>query len=86
MAWQHFSDAVFENHVQLPGEQKFLQPANSVEYLGAAQTVMTTLRAGVAGTAVETVIREIAEKLDLFEIDEAIALLKRLHAELAGPP
>ena len=54
--------------------------------LGAAQAVMTTLRAGVAGTAVEAVIREIAEKLDLFEIDEAIALLKRLHAELAGPP
>ena len=54
--------------------------------LGAAQAVMTTLRAGVAGTAVEAVIQEIAEKLDLFEIDEAIALLKRLHAELAGPP
>ncbi|WP_374245421.1 response regulator [Zoogloea sp.] len=54
--------------------------------LGAAQAVMTTLRAGVAGTAVETVIQEIAEKLDLFEIDEAIALLKCLHAELAGEP
>ena len=38
MARQHFGDAVFEDHVQLPGEQKFLQPANGVEYLGAAQT------------------------------------------------
>ena len=38
MARQYFGDGVFEDHMQVAGEQKFLQPANGVENLGAAQS------------------------------------------------
>jgi hypothetical protein len=37
MARQHLSDGVFKDHMQVTSEQKFLQPADGVENLGAAQ-------------------------------------------------
>ena len=37
MAWQHFSDAVFEDHVQVTIEQKPFQSADGIQHLGTAQ-------------------------------------------------
>ena len=52
--------------------------------LGAAQAVLAALRAGISGTDAEAVIREVAERIDLFEIDEALGLLRTLQAQLVG--
>ena len=50
--------------------------------LGAAQTVLAGLRAGTLGSEHETSIRKVAEKIDLFEIDDALTLLQELHTQL----
>ncbi len=50
--------------------------------LGAAESLMTELRLGVAGEVEQAAIREIAAKLDIFELDEAEALLRALRGRL----
>jgi two-component system sensor histidine kinase/response regulator len=45
--------------------------------LVAAEALLTQLRRGVAGGALEPAINEIAEKIDHFAIDEALELLKK---------
>jgi cyanate lyase len=52
--------------------------------LGAAQATLAELRGGIA-EAPETQVRNVAEKIDLFEIDEALALLNDLKTQLVGP-
>ncbi|KAB2965107.1 response regulator [Zoogloea sp.] len=53
--------------------------------LGAAQAVLAGLRAGTLGSEHETPIRKVAEKIDLFEIDDALTLLQELHTQLTRP-
>ena len=50
--------------------------------LGAAQAVLAGLRAGTLGSEHEASIRKVAEKIDLFEIDDALTLLQELHTQL----
>ncbi|HQX05525.1 MAG TPA: response regulator [Zoogloea sp.] len=52
--------------------------------LGAAQATLAELRSGVADSLLQTLIRDVAEKIDLFEIDEALALLNDLNTQLVG--
>jgi two-component system sensor histidine kinase/response regulator len=52
--------------------------------LGAAQATLAELRSGVADSLLQTLIRDVAEKIDLFEIDEALALLNDLNTHLVG--
>jgi hypothetical protein len=42
VARQHVGDGVFENHVQVPFHQEFLQPANGIQHLGAAKAADDT--------------------------------------------
>jgi len=51
--------------------------------LGAADTVLTELRGGVAGGELEPAISEVAAKVDVFAIDEALALVGGLRERLA---
>ena len=53
--------------------------------LGAAQATLAELRGGIAESPLETQVRNVAEKIDLFEIDEALALLNDLKTQLVGP-
>ncbi|MBN9696969.1 MAG: response regulator [Zoogloea sp.] len=53
--------------------------------LGAAQAVLAGLRAGTLGSEHEASIRRVAEKIDLFEIDDALTLLQELHTQLTRP-
>lgn len=50
--------------------------------VGAAQQLLTELRAGVVGTEEEQAVYEIATKLDAFEIDDVLALIKKLRNKL----
>jgi CheY-like chemotaxis protein len=50
--------------------------------LGAAELIMTQLRAGVVNTELETAMNNIAVQLDIFNIDEAQLLLTTLQAQL----
>ncbi|WP_398310103.1 response regulator [Zoogloea sp.] len=52
--------------------------------LGAAQATLAELRSGVTDSLLQTLIRDVAEKIDLFEIDEALALLNDLNTQLVG--
>ena len=51
--------------------------------LGAAETVLNELRAGVAETGLEAAINEIAADIDVFNIDRALSLLAALQQSLA---
>ncbi len=50
--------------------------------LGAAEASLAELRAGVAGGEMEQAVTEIAAKVDVFAIDEALALIKTLRERL----
>jgi len=52
--------------------------------LGAAQATLAELRSGVGDSQLQNLIRDVAEKIDLFEIDEALALLNDLNTQLVG--
>ena len=52
--------------------------------LGAAQATLAELRSGVTDSLLQNLIRAAAEKIDLFEIDEALALLNDLNTQLVG--
>ncbi len=52
--------------------------------LGAAEAVLVELRSGVADSTLEPAINEIAEKIDNFAIDDALALLETLYAQFSG--
>ncbi|MDD2987976.1 MAG: response regulator [Zoogloea sp.] len=52
--------------------------------LGAAQVTLAELRSGVGDNLLQNLIRDVAEKIDLFEIDEALALLNDLNTQLVG--
>ncbi len=54
--------------------------------LGAIEELLADLRCGVTGNANETVICEIAEKADIFAIDEALALVQALRHRLQSAP
>ena len=51
--------------------------------LGAAEAILAGLRSGVAGSTLEPAINEIAEKIDNFAIDDALALLKTLYTQFS---
>ncbi|MCQ8182407.1 PAS domain S-box protein [Methylomonas sp. SURF-1] len=51
--------------------------------LGAAEQLITELRFGVSGSDLETAIDEIAAEIDVFNIDQALALLAALQQRLA---
>jgi len=58
---------------------------HTLEYdLGAAEPLLTELRAGVAGTPLETEIAAVAALADAFDIDAAQVKLKQLEALLQG--
>ena len=50
--------------------------------LGAVESIITDLRSGVVGTEFEKIMSEIAIQLDIFNIDEAQALLSHLQIQL----
>ncbi len=52
--------------------------------LGAAQATLAELRSGVGDSLLQDLIRDVAEKIDLFEIDEALTLLNDLNTQLVG--
>ncbi|MFA7291313.1 MAG: response regulator [Rhodocyclaceae bacterium] len=61
------------------------QLARALEYdLGAAEALLTELRTGVVGTPIEAEISAIAAKVDVFDIDAALALLKKLETPKRG--
>ena len=39
---------------------------------------------GIAGSPLEAAVREVAERVDVFEIDEALGLLQALQTQLEG--
>jgi signal transduction histidine kinase/DNA-binding response OmpR family regulator/HPt (histidine-containing phosphotransfer) domain-containing protein len=52
--------------------------------LGAVESLLNELRAGVAGTPLAAEIAAVAALADVFDIDAALALLKKLEATLPG--
>lgn len=59
---------------------------HALEYdLGAAESVLAELHAGVVGTPLENDISAIAERIDVFDIDAALARLQKLNAMPAKP-
>ncbi|MDD3610616.1 MAG: response regulator, partial [Halothiobacillaceae bacterium] len=63
------------------------QLMQALEYdIGAAEPLLNTLRAGVAGTALETTLAEIAQRIEVFDIDGALARLQALEASGENPP
>jgi len=58
----------------------------ALEYdLGAADGLLAELRSGVIGDVNEPVINAIAAKADVFEVDEALTLLRSLRQQLKLP-
>jgi signal transduction histidine kinase/DNA-binding response OmpR family regulator len=58
---------------------------HALEYdLGAAEPLLAELRAGVAGTALEGDVATLATRIDVFEIDDALARLEKIEASLSG--
>jgi CheY-like chemotaxis protein/HPt (histidine-containing phosphotransfer) domain-containing protein len=56
-----------------------------LEYdLGAAEALLAQLRAGVAGTALEGDVATLAARVDVFDIDDALARLEKIEASLTG--
>jgi signal transduction histidine kinase/DNA-binding response OmpR family regulator len=62
--------------------------AQALEYdLGAAEPLLQELRAGVAGTPLEAGVADLAAKIDVFDIDAALAQLRQLDNTAAeGTP
>jgi CheY-like chemotaxis protein len=59
--------------------------SHALEYdLGAAESLLSELRAGVAGTSREASVNAIATLVDTFDIDAALLQLKQLEAPLPG--
>ncbi len=59
--------------------------AHALEYdLGAAEPLLAELRAGVAGTPLESEVAAIAALVDVFDIDLALARLKALEVSNPG--
>jgi signal transduction histidine kinase/DNA-binding response OmpR family regulator/HPt (histidine-containing phosphotransfer) domain-containing protein len=59
--------------------------AHALEYdLGAAESLLAELRAGVAGTSQESAVNAIAARVDTFDIDAALLQLKQLEAPPQG--
>ncbi len=57
--------------------------AQALNYdLGAAEPLLAELRAGVGGTALEPEIAAIAAQVEVFAIDEALARLQAVQAQL----
>ncbi len=52
--------------------------------LGAVESLLSELRAGVAGTPLAAEIATVAALADVFDIDAALALLKKLEVTLPG--
>jgi CheY-like chemotaxis protein len=52
--------------------------------LGAAEPLLVELRAGTSGQELESTVRQIASKADVFAIDEALAILVQLQQRLQG--
>ena len=52
--------------------------------LGAAEALMTELRAGLIGSELETKVNEIAAQIDIFNIDQALKLLADLQQRLSA--
>lgn len=52
--------------------------------MGAAELLLADLRSGVAGTEAEQAVLEIAVKMDVFAIDEALARITTLKRRLDG--
>jgi CheY-like chemotaxis protein len=52
--------------------------------LGAAEALMTELRAGLIGSELETKVNEIAAQIDRFNIDQALKLLADLQQRLSA--
>jgi signal transduction histidine kinase/CheY-like chemotaxis protein/HPt (histidine-containing phosphotransfer) domain-containing protein len=52
--------------------------------LGAAELLLERLRSGVAGRELEEAVGEIADQVDAFRIDEALALINSLCTRLEG--
>ncbi|MEX8519734.1 MAG: response regulator [Leptothrix sp. (in: b-proteobacteria)] len=68
-----------------PGQlrERLERLARALEYdLGAAEPLLTELRAGVAGTALAPEIAAIAAQVDVFAIDDALKLLSTLQERL----
>lgn len=58
---------------------------HALEYdLGAAEALLAELQTGVAGTPLESQVATIAERVDVFDIDTALAQLKQLEARRTG--
>lgn len=69
--------------VAIVGRLNSLQHA--LEYdLGAAEQLLADLKSGVADDASESALAEIAAKLDVFAIDEAVALVDALRTRFAS--
>ncbi|MDR3411280.1 MAG: response regulator [Formivibrio sp.] len=61
------------------------QLAHALVYdLGSAEPMLAALRTGLSDTPLEPQIAAIAARLDLFEIDEALILLKQLQQRLTS--
>ncbi|MCQ8104543.1 PAS domain S-box protein [Methylomonas sp. SURF-2] len=50
--------------------------------LGAAETIISQLRAGLAGSALANDVNEIADQMEVFNIDQAMSLLSELQQRL----
>ncbi|WP_374328657.1 response regulator [Azonexus sp.] len=60
--------------------------ANALEYdLGAAEPLLNELRAGVAGTPLAPAVAAVAARVDVFDIDNAVAQLKKIARDESLP-
>jgi hypothetical protein len=71
MAAEQLSDEVLK--VKLGRLMTFLE----TDY-GAAETLLNELRMGVVGSPIEEGVNKIAAQMDIFEIDQALALSQQL--------
>jgi CheY-like chemotaxis protein/HPt (histidine-containing phosphotransfer) domain-containing protein len=69
------------SHAEILERLNRLEPALSYD-LGAAEQLLAELRVGSAGDPIESMICEIAAKADIFEIDEARAMVNALRERL----
>ncbi|MFN3986789.1 MAG: response regulator [Rhodocyclaceae bacterium] len=61
--------------------------AYALEYdLGAAEPVLAELRAGVAGTPLEAPIAAIADRVEVFDLDTALAHVNTMLKQASGTP
>lgn len=76
------SAAVPLDHDALRNLLQRLQQALKYD-LGAAEPLLLELRAGSTGTALEEDITTVAARVDVFDIDDALARLEKVEAKLA---